>query len=242
MILPSELRPAPHGWIVSSIKCSGKTKYHIGRKWIWIPQHNDIQQCRTEKPPRCGRDKTVKVSQQDSKMNRNLCLVILSLAGTSGEVQSSTKGKINVQFQNTKFSVPKDKWRKKEARQGGTCLSCQWEVEVGQSGVQGHPWLPVNSRPTWSSQTTTINWGEDPQNNFKRTCLQTTDLCPKYIKNSYKLIIKKVTQLKNGQNLGRDASSKSMCTRTGNTREERCLVAQGIRSWWDGASSSLWRL
>lgn len=73
------------------------------------PQHSDIQQCRTEKPPKRGRDKTVKVSQQDSKMNRNICLVILSLAGTSGEVQSFIKGKINVQFQNTKFSVPKDK-------------------------------------------------------------------------------------------------------------------------------------
>lgn len=105
------------------------------------PQHGNIQQCRTDQPPKCGRDKIVKVSQQDSKMGRNLWFVILSLAVASGGAQSYSqrKDKCSVSKLRSFLFQRTHEERKKEARQGGTYLSSQClGGGVGQSGVQGH--------------------------------------------------------------------------------------------------------
>lgn len=94
------------------------------------PQHSNIQQCRTNQPPKCGRDKIVKVSQQDSKMGRNLWLVILSLAVASGGAQSYSqrKDKCSVSKLRSFLFQRTHEERKKRGRVAHTCHLSLWDV------------------------------------------------------------------------------------------------------------------
>lgn len=66
--------------------------------------------------------KIVKVSQQDSKMNRNLCLVIPSLAGASGGAQSCSKRKDKCSVSKYKVFCSKGHMKRERSEAGWRIL------------------------------------------------------------------------------------------------------------------------